>query len=997
MKKKLLSYLLLTAMLISVFAACTNTNPPAVTGTGTGSGFGTTPSTTPEATTYDPNHSCTTEATPEATTAPPEPSVDPNQASVYSGTPDTSWYTGDKNEYILTSADQLVGFHFLRSETCNFEGVTIKLACDMIINQGTAEEIKARGSANHAWKQLNSAHLFKGTFDGQGHTISGLYMKLTSSAVRGMFGGVGGNAVIKNFTLANSYFGGPSKDGKNTLGSIAAKVSGEGTNVTISNVISYAVLEECEAPFTRVGGLIGMVTEGVTLTMENCEFHGSVTISGQYAGGMIGMASHTEAVINLINCKNTGAITAGSNAGGMMGICSVKAYEMTGCTNSGTITAESNFGDLIGMQAILSDPNNGARPTAPAGTTALRVMSFNIQSALPSKDGVLTDPAKNRIEAVRQEILFYDPDMIGMQEDTLVWHSFLNLSDYDRIIESSLGGSEMCAIYYKKGLPLLDSGSIWITDTGDTASVGLTVADITTPGSKYKLSDADLAELGITVSSPDSVLTETRKYGTTSYVLLGCRKMTWGVFDINGQTVIYVNTHLQHRSQTSNYSTAAIQNIRSMERIKQFDLLQAQLKKLQAQFPNSVNYLTGDFNDLVGTAIFNAATKDYGYTSSHLAAAEKYGVDGSWNNAFNKDLMGDNHPSAGEGTGGTYLDYCFVSDSINVLKFRVGAGKATITAVDGSKKTIYTSDHLPIITDLCFKTDKTGSPIDPDYKEEEDDLSEPSVYSGAYDTSWYTGNKTEYVLTTADQLVGMVYLRSMEFTFEGITIKLGRDMIINEGTLEEIIARSNKNYAWRALNSSHLFKGIFDGQGHTISGVYHQLTATGNRSMFGGVGGNAVIKNFTLENSYFAGPSVSGKENMSFIITKTSGADANVTLSDIHIKSSLLGAGESSMGSVAGFVGSHNEGTLTMTNCTFEGKIDYVTAAHVGGLIGSVKASTTLHLNNCTNRGDLIAKRNCGGLIGRIITGATVNNNGSTSTGTITCEGTHGELIGGNE
>ncbi|MBQ8431613.1 MAG: hypothetical protein IJX28_01900 [Clostridia bacterium] len=985
MKKRLLSLLLLTAMLLSVFAACTTTTPPTNDGTGTQGTAGTGDPTT-EATTYDPNHSCTT--------APPEPSVTPGEASVYSGTPDTSWYTGKATEYTLTSADQLVGFHSLRSDTCTFEGVTIKLDCDVILNEGTAEEIKARGSANHAWRQLNSAHLFKGTFDGQGHVISGLYMQLTASAVRGMFGGVGGNAVIKNFTLANSYFGGPSKDNKTTLGSIAAKISGEGANVTIENVISYAVLEEGEATFARVGGLVGMVTEGVTLTMKNCEFHGSVTISGNYAGGMIGMASHVEATVILNNCKNTGAITAASNAGGMMGICSVKSMDLTGCTNTGTIKADSGSGDLVGVQAVLADPNNGARPATPAGTTALRVMSFNIQTALTASNGVLTDAARNRIEAVRQEILFYDPDMFGLQEDSLVWHSNLNLTDYNRILDTTIGGTEMCAIYYKKGLPLLDSGSLWITNTGIGSGVGLTVADLTTPGSKYKLSDADLAELGITASSPNSVLTETRKYGDTSYTLLGNRKMTWGVFDINGQTVIYVNTHLQHRSQTSDYSTAAIQNIRSMERIKSFDLLQAQLKKLQEQFPNSVNYITGDFNDVVGTAIYNAATKDYGYASAHVSAAEKYGVDGSWNNAFDKAVMGDNYPSAAEGTGGSYLDYCFVSAGIDVLKFRVGAGKATITAVDGSTKTIYTSDHLPIITDLCFKTDKTGSPIDPDYKEEPDDITKPSVYSGVYDTSWYTGDKTEYVLTTADQLMGMVYLRSETCTFEGVTIKLGRDMIINEGTLEEIIARGSGNIAWRQLNSSYLFKGTFDGQGHSISGVYLALTTTGNRSMFGGVGGNAVIKNFTLENSYFTGPSVTGKNNLSCLVTKIAGSGANVTLSDLHIQSTLIAETTASMGNVAAFVGIHEAGTLTMTNCSFQGKIDYVDAADVGSFIGEMVTGTTLNLNNCTSSAELIAKRNCGGLIGFVASGATVNNNGSTFTGSITCAGSKSETIG---
>ena len=1000
MKKRIFALLLATLLLLLPLASCQN-----------GEGNVATDGSTQAAPT-DPSTEPTQEPTNEPTTGPQDPPADPpveddptkapvaptlKNPSTYSGTPDTSWYTGDKAEYILSTADQLFGFHSLRSETCTFEGVTIKLDCDVIFNPGTTEEIKAKGNGNYEWKEINSAHQFKGVFDGQGHVISGIYMQLGSSAVRGMFGGIGGNAEIKNFTMINSYFGGPTAANKNSLGAIAAKVH-KGGNVKISNVTVFATVEETTAQFTRVGGFIGGIDSASTTTMENCRFIGKVTVTGNNAGGMIGFVSNQDANIVLKNCYNYGNISATQYAGGMIGQCIANSTSVTGCESYGTVAATYDSGNIFGMQSVMKDPANGARPTAPEGKTALRVMSFNLQSSLPKSGDVFSDPALNRIEAVRQEILFYAPDLIGFQEDTLTWHSVLNLSDYNRILNPAGGSSEMCAIYYKKGLKLLDSGVMWLTEAPDSNGVALTVADLTTEGSKYKLSDAHLAELGITKDSPDSVLRESRKYNeSTSYTLLGYRRMTWGIFDINGQTVIYVNTHLQHRSQTSAYSTEAIQAIRSMERVKSFDILQAKLAELKKEYKDAVDFITGDFNDLVHTPIYNAACIEYGYASAHQSAIEKYGVNGSWNNAFNIDKQGDNYPSDKDGTSGDYLDYCFVSKGIDVLKFRVGAGKAEITAVDGSKKTIYTSDHLPIITDLCFKTEKTGSPIDPDYKEETDDLTKPSVYSGVYDTSWYQEGVTEYTLTTADQLVGMVYLRSATFTFEGITIKLGRDMIINEGTLEEIIARGSDNIAWRALNSSHLFKGTFDGQGHTISGVYLKLTTTGNRSMFGGVGGNAVIKNFKLENSYFIGPSVTGKENLACIVTKISGSDANVTLSDITVSSTLITEGGAGMGAVAGFVGTVDAGKLTMNNCHFEGKIDFVTAAHVGGLIGKIKATATVELNNCTNTGDLIAKRNCGGLVGCVLTGYTLVNNGSTSTGTITCDGLKGELIGAEE
>ncbi|MBQ8439682.1 MAG: hypothetical protein IJX19_03380, partial [Clostridia bacterium] len=709
MKKRLLALLLAAMMLIPMLAACNKPNA----GTNGATDLSTTPDT-----------SSPTEQPTEAPTDKPydPPTLDPN-ASIYSGTPDTSWYTGDKTEYTLTTADQLVGFHSLRSASFNYKGITVKLDCDVILNAGTVEEIKARGAENFAWKQLNSAYLFEGTFDGQGHTISGLYMQLGTSAVRGMFGGVGGNAVIKNFSLINSYYGGPSGKSKTTLGAIAAKISGEGANVTISDITVDAILEEGTELFSRVGGLVGQAAEPVTLNMENCTFNGSISINGNYAGGMIGYAGAAGLTVNMKNCVNYGTIKASGYAGGMTGILAVDKYEQTDCKNLGTVTADANAGDLNGSATIMADPANGARPTAPEGTTALRVMSFNVQGTLPATAGLLSPEARNRIEAVRQEILFYDPDLLGLQEDNNTWNTQIKLDGYNVIWDLGVAGET--AIYYKKGLKLLDSGAIWLTADGTKATTGLTYQELSTPGSKYYMTPEELEILDI--KNDDDLLEKKKTYVdqktgekkeySGTYVIMTVRRATWGIFDINGQTVIYLNTHLTHRSPNAEYSNDAFQKARSMERLKEFDLIHAQLDELKKTYPDALVFMTGDWNDHPNTPIYNSIVDDYGYVCANFNSLERYGVDGSWNNAFDLDKQGDNYPSTKEGTSGSYLDYLFMDKEIQSLKFRVGAGKATIKAVDGSTKTIYTSDHLPIITDICFKTPKTGSPIDPNYKE----------------------------------------------------------------------------------------------------------------------------------------------------------------------------------------------------------------------------------------------------------------------------------------
>ena len=971
MKKRILPLLLIAAMLLPLLASCGGSG--ATSGTTEG---GNTPTNPPVITTteeggkpYDP------------------PILDPN-ASVYSGTPDTSWYTGDKTEYTLTTADQLVGFHSLRSESFNYEGITVKLDCDVILNPGTAEEIKARGSENHAWRQLNSAYLFKGTFDGQGHTISGLYMQLGTSAVRGMFGGVGGNAVIKNFSLINSYYGGPSGQNKVALGAIAAKISGEGANVTISNVTVDAILEEGTELFSRVGGFVGQAAEPVTLNMENCTFNGAISISGSYAGGMIGYACAAGLTVNMKNCTNYGTVKSATFAGGMTGILTVDKYEQSNCHNFGTVTATHDAGDLNGRLSIMTDPTNGARPTAPEGTTALRVMSFNVQGALPSTAGLLNPESRNRIEAVRQEILFYDPDLLGLQEDNTTWNTQIKLDGYNVIWDPATAAES--AIYYKKGLKLLDSGAIWLTADGTNATTGLTYKELSTPGSKYYMTPEELEILDIKNDADllakkkiyvDQKTGEKKEYSGT-YVIMTRRRVTWGIFDINGQTVIYLNTHLTHRSPSAEYSNDAFQKARSMERLKEFDLIHAQIDELKKTYPDALVFMTGDWNDLPNTPIYNSIVNDYGYVCANFNSLEKYGVDGSWNNAFNLDKQGDNYPSTKEGTPGSYLDYLFMDKEIQSLKFRVGAGKATITAVDGSTKTIYTSDHLPIITDICFKTPKTGSPIDPNYKDPSEPApKDPTVYSGVPDTSWYTGDKTEYTLTSADQLMGFQALRAQQASFEGVTIKLGCDVTINKGTMEEIIARGGGNYAWAQLNSAYFFKGAFDGQGHTIRGLYMQLGSSAVRGMFGGVSGNAVIKNFTLENSFFGGPS-QNKSTLGCIIAKVS-SGANVTVSDITVKNTTMLEKMGTLSQIGGLVGVVETGcTLTVENCEFGGFIEFGTkGTRVGGIVGAAASSATVTLNGCTFSGSIQAVSEAGEYLGYEAGGSTVQITNCTSIG----------------
>lgn len=117
-----------------------------------------------------------------------------------------------------------------------------------------------------------------GTFDGQGHTISGLTMSMSSNYV-GLFGIVSGGATIKNFVLDQTC----SITGKSYVGIIGGS-NGEGT-----------------------------------VTMECLGNEGSVTATDRNAGGIFGCNMGAAAMPSFLNCYVTGPVKGARESGQITG------------------------------------------------------------------------------------------------------------------------------------------------------------------------------------------------------------------------------------------------------------------------------------------------------------------------------------------------------------------------------------------------------------------------------------------------------------------------------------------------------------------------------------------------------------------------------------------------------------------------------------------------------------------------------------------------------
>lgn len=267
---------------------------------------------------------------------------------------DKTWYQEGIKEFTLTTAAQLFGFAEI-SRTVDFKGVTIKLGADIVCNEGKASDWGEKEPIN-IWKPIGyngefGGKTFLGTFDGQGHTISGLYAKSTSSMVS-FFGETGAGSVVKNLKIKNSYF--EAQISKSTSWGMVAGAVAKSWG-TIDTVYSDAILVNSG---TVTGGIVGMMRitgkDGGECMIRNCWYDGQITANGS-TGGIIGDIYGCPTTVE--HCLNTGSIEtikASGNIGGLVGIVEIQDAKLTliDSLNVGKIKDASkkswNVGSAIG-------------------------------------------------------------------------------------------------------------------------------------------------------------------------------------------------------------------------------------------------------------------------------------------------------------------------------------------------------------------------------------------------------------------------------------------------------------------------------------------------------------------------------------------------------------------------------------------------------------------------------------------------------------------------
>ena len=184
------------------------------------------------------------------------------------------------------------------------------------------------------------ATAYTGTFDGQGHKISGF--NGTSSGQFGLFGCTS-SATIKNFSI----------DGTLTvIAGTGSGVVGWPASSTISNVYSTLAIAVTEGGTHHVGGVVGSARGGNTIS--GCTFAGSMSVVAGNSDNFAGVVAYLGGD-SVAYCTNYGTITftdTNCAAGGIAGYLNNTGSYVKGCLNMGKVVCDEpeatpTFGSAI--------------------------------------------------------------------------------------------------------------------------------------------------------------------------------------------------------------------------------------------------------------------------------------------------------------------------------------------------------------------------------------------------------------------------------------------------------------------------------------------------------------------------------------------------------------------------------------------------------------------------------------------------------------------------
>ena len=276
--------------------------------------------------------------------------------------------------YVISTPEQLLGFSRAVQgvegviDQMNFAGKTVKLGADIMLNDTSGWQYWGDYTYGRQWEPISTDEVyctFGGTFDGDGHTISGMYIcddshsDATGDGI-GLFARLRPDAVVKNVNIKASRIIFTSRYGQVGLlvgfnrGTVdSCHVEGE---IEVVRCTAGMIAGVCRKSYDGVVGS-DIIRDGIG-RISNSSARGrveSTDATGEtYLGGLIGQMAISDSIVN---CSTDVAIrNIGENAGaggitgtvgeGVISSCAVQLRELDGSYNIGGVTGNMYKGTV---------------------------------------------------------------------------------------------------------------------------------------------------------------------------------------------------------------------------------------------------------------------------------------------------------------------------------------------------------------------------------------------------------------------------------------------------------------------------------------------------------------------------------------------------------------------------------------------------------------------------------------------------------------------------
>ena len=895
------------------------------------------------------------------------------------------------NPYQIGNADQLMWFaaKVNSSTKKSTSDLCAKLTSDIDL---TGKDWMPIGQATNTYSDYVA---YGGTFDGGGHMVSGLAIN-NAKTYQALFGYVKGGTIqdltvkgsVRTSATGSTYAAGIVSYGnpvtiKNCTNEVDVTASAKGYAAGVcAYVINGSKLESCTNKGTisgcgdYVGGVAATVS-GATTTITGCFNHGAVTNTGKpggYAYNTGGIAGGISTGVTVERCGNTGDITstlkrtggiAGSaggtinacfNTGNITGIYGVGGIagdtgasdtKITGCYNTGAVKGVSpsaSFSDTNtkGIGGIIGGVGGTRYKASVSGCYNMGTVSSASKLTDITVGGIIGCSAGKTSSSVTK----------NLATATNCWYLDTTAAQGDGYNEKASGITAKTAKQIADG----DIGDGWVMGPDGHPILGWQ-----DPNATYKVTfnvKPEDAKIVVKDSSDKTVDPESD-----------------GSYKLKNGTYTYEVTADEYKTKTGSFTVAySGQSISVSLDIQKYDYVfttDPADAKLTVKSGDDVQKSLADGR----TYQLPKKGNPYRYT------VEKFGYE-TKSGTLNVKGNADNDKK-----------------SVTLKKLPVYKVNFAVEKAAGGQ------DSTPVIT-VTSKDDKDAdleADEDGDYHLPDGDYSYSVSCSGyktvrgeftvsgkdltvdgiqlEIQTSWDGESYTEpaknnhgvYLISSPDELMWFDKNAAMNDS-----AKLMSDITINEDVSGS--DATSQKYKWTPIGTdkTKVYTGNFDGNGHTISGLYINSTAA-NTGMFGYIGTNAVVKNLTLADSV-----IRSTKNYTGAITGYIDDAASVT--NCHTKNSVQVSAAVYTGGITGY----QDDTSTLTRCSNAAEV--TGANNVGGISGYNWSKSSASLTDSYNRGSVSGSNLVGGICAQIYIGGTVSD--VYNLGTVQATGTAGGITG---